>query len=75
MELIKIALKIITGPWDLITWFIVIMLSASTIGLLYLNITGKSFDNNASNDTSSEENYFTDSYKRYTAPWNIWNDN
>lgn len=73
MEYIKIALKIITSPWDLITWLIVIMLCASMIGLLYQNITGKSFDNGTAVDTSCEENYFTDYNKKYM-PWNMWNE-
>ncbi|MDD2781951.1 hypothetical protein [Sulfuricurvum sp.] len=72
METLDLAMKIITGPWDLITWLIVIMFGASMIGLLYQVITGKSFDNGTSFDTSCEEDYFTDYNKRYI-PWNIWN--
>lgn len=71
METLDLAMKIITGPWDAITWIVALMLGASVLGAVYKFVTGKSFDGTSS---QYRENYFTDFNKRDIVPWNIWNE-
>lgn len=80
MEYVDVALKIITGPWDIITWIIALILGASVIGGVYRIIAGKTFGNASTEYDGIEE--FNDSMtKPYTdssyqnMPGNIWNSN
>ena len=73
VETLDLAMQIITGPWDAITWIIVLMLGSSVLGGLYKLFTGKSFDSGTSSHHDIYENYFTDLNKWYI-PWNIWNE-
>lgn len=72
MEVLDTAMKIITGPWDGITWIIVFMFGSSALGIIYKLFTGKSFESNTSYDDTDTDD-FTDYTQRYS-PLNIWHN-
>lgn len=65
MEYVDVAHKIITGPWDVITWVIALMLGVSIIAILYRLVIGRAWDGGYSGKIQSTEESNTYNFFEY----------